>query len=77
MSNYEYQGMEFYKLSDSLEHLGSHCSIEIPKEYPFHKETGMFAVKGQDGVFLSAMAGFAMESAMIRGWKKTGKCIER
>ncbi|MGV2887512.1 hypothetical protein [Paenibacillus taichungensis] len=49
--SYTYQGMEFYKLSDSLEHLGSHCSVNIPKEYPFQDESGMFEVKGQPGVF--------------------------
>jgi len=51
MSNYTYHGMEFYKLTDSLEHLGSHSGIDVPKECPFHGEHGMFEVKGQTGVF--------------------------
>jgi hypothetical protein len=48
---YEFEGLSIQKLTESTESLGSHSSIEIPEEYPFHSETGMFAVEGQEGVF--------------------------
>jgi hypothetical protein len=50
-ATYEYQGLTFKKLTDSLDNLGPHCSLMIPEEYPFAKETGMFSVVGKEGVF--------------------------
>lgn len=48
---YDFQGLTIIKIGNSLEHPRSQCSLEIPKEYSFAKERGMFSVAGQEGVF--------------------------
>lgn len=49
--NYTYKGINFKKISEELEGLSSHSSIEIPNNCNFAKELGKFKIENEESYF--------------------------